>query len=243
MNVMFQTSSAHISVFVRDCSIHTYLLLPQLYLILCTKAVHILPVEIHCSVATQPLRYSFNVWWNSMLLVIRKCPLSKATEERQLQSEAMNITPETEPTVNETIIDSNKEPLIYKSLSRGPELWKHTEKSTDFINKLKRGYTHDPLLSKVIKEPDHYKTFRCCDDLVYSTNCGGNEVLCIPYHITKKYSLTAINIKQVHTVLGHFRSQKTGNHIHCWYWWLKMQQEVDKFCYSCSNCQANKTSM
>ena len=48
--------------------------------------------------------------------------LSKATKERQLQSEAMNITPETEPTVNETITDSNKDPLIYKSLSRGPEL-------------------------------------------------------------------------------------------------------------------------
>lgn len=102
---------------------------------------------------------------------------------------------------------------------------------------------HNPLLSGVIKEPDHYKTFRSCDDLVYSTNCVGNEVLCIPHHITKKYSLTAINIKQVHTVLCHFRPQKTGNYIYCWYWWLKMQQEVDKFCYSCSKCQANKTSM
>ena len=48
--------------------------IPRSYLSLCTKAAHILPhasystsVEIRRSVAIQPPRYSFNVWWHSTL--------------------------------------------------------------------------------------------------------------------------------------------------------------------------------
>ena len=55
-DVTFQTSSAHISVFVKDGLTHSYLSSPRSYLILCAKVAHILPpaicstpVEIRCS--------------------------------------------------------------------------------------------------------------------------------------------------------------------------------------------------
>jgi Integrase zinc binding domain len=73
-------------------------------------------------------------------------------------------------------------------------------------------------------------------------NHRGQEVLCIPRVITREDSLTAIIIDQAHTVLGHFSTQKTADYIRQWYWWHKMGPEVDRYCDTCSICQANKTS-
>jgi hypothetical protein len=49
-------------------------------------------------------------------------------------------------------------------------------------------------------------------------------------------------IEQGHLILGHFGAQKTADYIRRWYWWPRITQEVNKYCDSCSTCQANKTS-
>lgn len=138
--------------------------------------------------------------------------------------------------------DESQDPTIYNSISQGPELRKFVEKSEDFITKLRKGYQYNSLLSKVILEPEHYKTFSHREGVLYSKNRGGDKVLCIPRHITNDYSLTATIIEQAHTILGHFGPQNTGDYIRRWYWWPKLQQEVEKFCYSCRKCQATNTS-
>ena len=124
----------------------------------------------------------------------------------------------------------------------GPELRKHVEEASDFLDKVWKGYAKDKLLCKVVGEREQYASFRHEDGLVYTTNRGGHEVLCIPRVVTKDYSLTAIVINQAHTILGHFGAQKTADYIRRWYWWPRLGPEVDKFCDTCGICQVSKTS-
>jgi hypothetical protein len=82
-------------------------------------------------------------------------------------------------------IDASKEeddPTIFKSISNGPELRKHVEKVTHFLDRVKHGYEKDALFAKVIKE--RYPSFKYRDRLLYTNNRGGQEVLCIPRVIT-----------------------------------------------------------
>ena len=87
-----------------------------------------------------------------------------------------------------------------------------------------------------------HSAFSFRDGLIYTTNHGGHEVLCIPWVINKDYSLTAIVIDQAHTILGHFGPQKTANYIRHWYWWPRIGPETDKYCNTCPMCQVSKTS-
>ena len=134
------------------------------------------------------------------------------------------------------------DPTLFESLSAGPELTKFVKKATDFLDKVRAGYNDDSLFAKILKEEERYATFSVRDGLVYTTNRGTQEVLCIPRKVTKDYSLTAIIIDQAHTILGHFGAQKTADYIRRWYWWPKMGNEIAKFCDSCGICQVNKTS-
>src|ERR1700722_38078 len=45
---------------------------------------------------------------------------------------------------------SDEDPTIIESLSNGPELRLHIEKTADFIEKVKTGYRHDRLFSKIM---------------------------------------------------------------------------------------------
>jgi hypothetical protein len=138
--------------------------------------------------------------------------------------------------------EDEDDPTIFESISNGPELRKHIEKATDFLERVRIGYTKDSLFSKIMTKKSHYPTFECRDGLLYTRNRGKDEVLCIPHVITREYSLTAIIIEQGHIILGHFSAQKTADYIRRWYWWPRITQEVNKYCESCSICQANKTS-
>ena len=73
-----------------------------------------------------------------------------------------------------------KDPTIIESLSHGPELRLHVEKTADFIEKIKAGYRHDRLFSKIVTKISRHSAFSLRDGLLYTTNRGGHEVLCIP---------------------------------------------------------------
>ena len=167
------------------------------------------------------------------------CPIHEATEEQEVLAEQLtNTRCQSEAPGGTT--DDGDNLTIFKLISQGPE---HIEKPTDFLDKVKKGYTKDVLFSKMVKEAERYSTFQYRDGLLYTNNQGGHEVLCIPRVVTKDYSLTAIVIEQAHTILGHFNAQKTLDYIHRWYWWPCISPEVDQYCETCSICQANKTSM
>jgi RNase H-like domain found in reverse transcriptase/Reverse transcriptase (RNA-dependent DNA polymerase)/Integrase zinc binding domain len=173
--------------------------------------------------------------------VPRKRPLCEAEEERgtlaKEMAEAVRHKEASPPSD-----DEDDDPTLIESLSAGPELTQFVEKATDFLDKVRNGYKSDPLFSKIMEEKERYATFSVRDGLVYMTNKGKQEVLCIPRKITKDYSLTATIIDQAHAILGHFGAQKTADYIRRWYWWPRMGNEITKFCDSCGTCQANKTS-
>jgi len=171
----------------------------------------------------------------------RDRPIREATEEREVLAEQLANTRSQSEAPGGTPDDEN-DPTIFESISQGPELRKHVEKATDFLDKVKKGYAKDVLFSKIVKEAERYSAFKYRDGLLYTNNRGGHEVLCIPRVVTKDYSLTAIVIEQAHTILGHFGAQKTSDYIRRWYWWPRISPEVDKYCETCGICQANKTS-
>jgi Integrase zinc binding domain len=168
-------------------------------------------------------------------------PLREVTEEREIQAEEMaNNQREMGAPIDAS--EEEDDPTIFESISNGPELRKHVEKVTHFLDCVKRGYKKDTLFAKIVKEEKRYSSFKYRDGLLYTNNCGGQEVLCIPRVIMREDSLMAIVIDQAHTILGHFSAQKTADYIRRWYWWPKMGPEVDRYCDTCGICQANKTS-
>ena len=104
------------------------------------------------------------------------------------------------------------------------------------------GYCHDRLFLKIVTEISRHSAFSLRDGLLYTTNRGGHEVLCIPRVVNKDYSLTAIVIDQAHTILGHFGPQKMADYVRRWYWWPRIGPETDKYCDTCPTCQVSKTS-
>src|ERR1700676_5769809 len=84
--------------------------------------------------------------------------LREATEERGVQAEDLaNANRAPRPTEDTKIEGDN--PTIYESISDGPELRKHVEEASDFLDKVRMGYGKDKLLSKVVKEKGRYASF------------------------------------------------------------------------------------
>jgi len=87
-----------------------------------------------------------------------------------------------------------------------------------------------------MKQPDQHTVFTVCDQLVWSRNRDGEQVLCVPLTKMGHQSLHSIIIDQAHTIVGHFRPQHTADYIWQWYWWPRIHREVQKFCNSCQVC-------
>src|SRR6202040_509779 len=170
----------------------------------------------------------------------RSQTLRESPEEHDIITENLD-SPITNGKASNDADELGKDPTIIESLSHGPELRLHVEKTADFIEKVKTGYRHDRLFSKLVTEISRHSAFSLRDGLLYTTNRGGHEVLCIPRVVNKDYSLTAIVIDQAHTILGHFGPQKTADYVRRWYWWPRIGPETDKYCDTCT-CQVSKTS-
>src|SRR3984957_6879654 len=179
--------------------------------------------------------------------MIEVCAMTRSRTLRENPEEcniiAENLdSPITNGKASDNANELDKDPTIIESLSHGLELRLHVEKTADFIEKVKMGYHHDRLFSKIVTEISRHSAFSLRDGLLYTTNCGGHEVLCIPRVVNKDYSLTAIVIDQAHTILGHFGPQKTADYVCRWYWWPRIGPETDKDCDTCFTCQVSKTS-
>jgi hypothetical protein len=150
-------------------------------------------------------------------ITTRNITLRESTEERDIQAQELAANNRSENDSSDN--NDDDDPTLFESLAPGPELHEHVEKASDFLDFVKKGYKEDNMFSKIIKEPGNYSAFQYREGFLYTNNRGGQEVLCIPRVMTKDYSLTAIVIKQAHTILGHFGAQKTADYVHRWYWW------------------------
>src|ERR1700723_3462743 len=123
----------------------------------------------------------------------RSRTLRENPEECNIITESLD-SPITNGKASNDAEESDEDPTIIESLSNGPELRLHVEKTADFIEKVKTGYRHDRLFSKSVTEISRHSAFSFRDGLIYTTNRGGHEVLCITGEINRDYSLTAIVI-------------------------------------------------
>ena len=132
-------------------------------------------------------------------------------------------------------------PSLLKSVDNSPDLPGQLQDNEGLQKAITTGYKTDPVLLKVWSSPEHHATFWLKDNLLYTNNHGGEEVLCVPQTKVKGDMIDTKVIAQAHQMLGHLGAQQTADYIHRWYWWPKLGQEVDKYCHSCPTCQVIKT--
>jgi len=178
-----------------------------------------------------------------------KRPVVKAIEERQQEAaelvahkESTHEQPSDEHTVHVLRSNDQVDPMIRESLGQLPNLHPRVEGNRSILKDIKNGYPKDLLLSKVLENVAHHKSFEIIKDLIYTQNRAGDSVLCIPSIIQKKRRLTEVIIAQAHEVLGHFGPQKTAEYIRCHYWWPRIGHDVKLYCKTCPICQMTKTS-
>ena len=68
----------------------------------------------------------------------------------------------------------------------------------------------------------------------------GEEVMGIPSTKYMDTTLRARIIEQAHQVVGHFGTLRTSDYIRRWYWWPKLQSDVDNYCRTCEICARTK---
>lgn len=164
--------------------------------------------------------------------------LPEVIHERDI--EAAELTAATPPKEDRTIDNGTDNASIVDTLTSGPALRAKIEQEVDFLQTVRQGYVNDGLFTKVIAHPEQYSVFRYHDQLLYSKNRQGNEVLCLPRVQLRQRALTEIVIDQAHTTIGHFGPQRTSEYICRWFWWPKIGSDIEKFCTMCGICQTAK---
>ena len=168
--------------------------------------------------------------------IITEKEVREITLERDVKAAEMAAAAETDQ--RRVVIEEDDDPTVFESHEKGKDLRAIVFKSENdtFIEDVKAGYDKDKLFSLIIKDPEHYKQFVVRNDLVWTKNRGGEEVLCVPSTISGSQTLRGLVVEQAHVTLGHFSSQRTSDYIRRWFWWPRITQDTEKFCESCMVC-------
>jgi len=162
--------------------------------------------------------------------------LVECQEERDVRTAELAAAPEPATGVPVAVAATEEDPTVFESRACGEHLVAKLTANNSFLTDIKSGYEHDSLFVKVLKQPDQHAAFMIRDQLIWSRNRGGEQVLCVPSTKMGHQSLHGVIIDQVHTIVGHFRPQRTADYIQRWYWWPRIHHEVQKFCNSCQVC-------
>ncbi|KIY66666.1 hypothetical protein CYLTODRAFT_354607, partial [Cylindrobasidium torrendii FP15055 ss-10] len=77
----------------------------------------------------------------------------------------------------------------------------------------------DPLLAKVLADPDGNPTFVLRDQVVWYVRPDGVQVLCVPKGKLGERTIRGALIEEAHRVVGHYGPQRTSEYLRRWYWW------------------------
>ena len=134
--------------------------------------------------------------------------------------------------------DNDEDPSVFESRVKGKDLRSivHKAQNDNFMTEVKKGYKEDALFSKILASPNEYAEFSIRDELIWTKNRGGEDVLCVPSSRCGPYTLRGLVVEQGHWTVGHFSSQRTADYIRRWFWWPQITQNVEKFCDSCETC-------
>jgi len=145
--------------------------------------------------------------------------LAERQEERDIRAAELAAAPEPKTGVPVAVAATEEDPTVFESRVCGEHLVAKLTANNSFIADIRSGYDHDSLFTKVLKQPDQHAAFMIRDQLIWSHNRGGEQVLCVPSTKMGCQSLHGIIIDQAHTIVGHFGPQRTADYIQRWYWW------------------------
>jgi hypothetical protein len=132
------------------------------------------------------------------------------------------------------------DPTIYNSLASHVDFWVYLSEQDPLDEDIRGEYESDKMFSKVIETPSDHPDFEVKNGMIWMKNRGGDMVVCVPSAPSKDSTLHGHIIDQAHSIVGHFGLAKTVEYIRRWYWWPRLQYEVDKFCESCEACIRSK---
>ena len=139
-----------------------------------------------------------------------------------------------------TTPQSEENPSIYASQAKEPDLRIHMSELDPLNDDIRRGYQNDKVFKLVLEKPEDHPSFCIQNGYIWKKNRGGEDVLCVPTSPSKGTTLHGRIIEQAHTIVGHFGPLKTSEYIRRWYWWPRLQYEVEKYCDSCEHCVRSK---
>jgi hypothetical protein len=134
----------------------------------------------------------------------------------------------------ETVLQSQEDDedvLVFESNSDGTNLRQRIERDNSFLTIVTWNYSKDNLFNKVIQDINAHKRFSLCNDLLFTKNQLGIDVLCIPENaFLRGRRLVEIIIDQAHQIIDYFGIYKTARYICKSYWWPSMVSDMESFC-------------
>ncbi|PBK90132.1 hypothetical protein ARMGADRAFT_866034, partial [Armillaria gallica] len=140
--------------------------------------------------------------------------LQEKLEIRDIKAQelAESVTTECELGTSQT---GEPEPMmtIEMMLQAGPNLDQVMNEDDGFLSSIKQGYKEDTLFKIVLDSPTEHNQFEICDEMIWTHNRNGDQVLCIPRVKFGDQSLQGVIIDEAHKVLGHYRFQHTSEYM------------------------------
>jgi hypothetical protein len=164
--------------------------------------------------------------------------LWECIEERDLM--ALSLVATLEMAVHTGPLHWEEDPSIYDSLASTKDLRMHLSEHDLLDEDILAGYSQDKLFCKILKNSEDHLEFEVRDGMVWMKNKGGGDVLCIPSALSKDMTLHGRIIDQAHSIVSHFGLSKMLEYVRWWYWWPRLQYEINKFCDSWTVCIHSK---
>ena len=97
---------------------------------------------------------------------------------------------------------------------------------------------------KILHHLEAHLHFRIRDQLIWTKNQMGRDVICVPWKaFIWGRQLIEVILNQAHTPIGHFGQWSTSCYMQRFYWWPSMGADIGLFCSLCTLCQTTKDSM
>jgi hypothetical protein len=113
--------------------------------------------------------------------------------------------------------------------------------STDLLDVIRHSYMKDTVLRKIIQKPKDFQNFIVENRILYlkESDCK----LCIPEKVTVEgCTLREIIISEGHSLLAHLGATKTIAYLCDHAWWKTMNDDIQKYCETCTICKCSKPS-
>ena len=147
--------------------------------------------------------------------------------------------------VNDTVtnLDSDDDPPAFMSGADGQSLCICVERDINLTQLVRAHHHNDPLFMKILHHLEAHPHFGIKDQLIWTKNQMGRDVVCIPWKaFTWGRRLIEVILDKAHTTIGHFGQLFTSCYMRRFYWWPSMGADIELFCSLCTLCQTKKDS-